>query len=664
MKHRTLTHHFCIGLIIIFLAQSSLPIHAQDPEKPDPKSASNESNGIKVVHHDAAAGRAEYWRIIPEARPPLLGFRAVFEPAISPWPYQLPASDAPAYLQSAADHVTRRLATDGLLPTLANVLAIIGPLNLNRGETEDMDLLRQAGLPVDLLRYYPVPGDISRSGYAVVRAILSRLVSGRPPNQAVAGIDSLPFEFLKSHHGFRAATESGEASIGLFRLQLARGDYWRGKGDGSSLDIARQLANTAPDARFLISVEESHSRKLLGFLRQWPVSNPGNITLVTEEFDVSEWAQDNGKPGILKDDPASQGAPATLVPRFASRGEEGTILAPGECRVWSGLHAAGHTVIQSPLLFQGGNLMLVADPDMGWRYLLIGEAEIYRNTALGLTTDQVVAAFKIEFDADVVVVLPAASYHIDYEVSVRARKGGLTAFVNDTGAAVKIILQLGITALHNAGVLSQPRLADCRKHLNADELRPFLAAVRPPLHNAAIRYGQFPESLARHFSVSLVDSGVGNFQNFLLALDLAEADVRPESEPSGDPQFDEYLAAIRRRNATRRELWRKLEDLRFKLVPIPSLADENRGLNHINGVHCASRYYMPGSGGFYADFDRIAADKISTALDPGVEVTTILCAESQRRFGAIHCAVSAYPVETESRRATTTSAPEKRSSGP
>ena len=454
MDCRSLQQRILFGLIICIIGFVNIQAPAEDVKSSQSVVDHATATGIRVVHHDAARHRDEYWASIPEARPPLLGFRAVFDPAVEPWPYQLPGPDAPAFLQSAADHVTRRLAADGLLPTLTHVLAIIGPANLNRGEAEDMDLLRHAGLPVDLFRYFPIPGDASQSGYAVIRAILSRLLSGRTPEQTARDLANLPFEFFKSHHSFRAATESGESSIGLFRLQLSRGDYWRGKGDGSSLDIARQLADVAPDARFLISVEQVHARKLLGFLRQWPVLSMRNITLVAEDFEVSEWAQDNGKPGLLKTDSDALGVPATLVPRFASRGEEGTILAPGECRVWSGLHAAGHSLVQSPLLFQGGNLMLVADPDMGWRYLLIGEAEIYRNLALGLTSEQVVSALKIEFDADMIVVLPAASYHIDYEVSVRVRKGGLTAFVNDSDAGVKTILQLGIEALQKAGVLS------------------------------------------------------------------------------------------------------------------------------------------------------------------------------------------------------------------
>ena len=66
--------------------------------------------------------------------------------------------------------------------------------------------------------------------------------------------------------------------------------------------------------------------------------------------------------------------------------------------------ASGHAVIASPLLYQGGDLLAVVDPSNGDRVLFIGEAEIHRNAAVGLTRDQILEAFRIEFS-----VSPGAS---------------------------------------------------------------------------------------------------------------------------------------------------------------------------------------------------------------------------------------------------------------
>jgi len=597
---------------------------------------------IKIVHHELSSEAAAYWSRIPEARPPLLGYRAVVDDAGPVWPYTLPAEDSAPYLRAAADYVTTHLARDGLLKTLAHVLAIIGPTNLSRGEAEDLALLRQVGVPVDLLRYFPIPNAAADDDYSIVRHVLGILMTGRSADQIGEDLRNFQFQFYKSEQRFRAASESGESEIALFRLQLSRGDYWRGVGDGSSLDIARQLSGAVPNARFVVSIEKEQLRLMLGFARLWPLKRLDQLTVIAEPFAVSEWAQDNGKPGHFKLTDQSAAEPATIVPRFASRGEEGSIFAPGESHLWGGLKASGHRIVQSPLLFQGGNLMLVADPQMGWRYLLMGEAEVSRNFALGLTAEQVIAAFKAEFDADVVVVLPAVSYHIDYEFSIRARKDGLTAFVNDTGSAVRAILRIGTKGLYAAKVLSGEQFTQCIAHLDSDRLSEFLTTARPRLEAAMVRRGQYPEALCDYFSAGQVDSGVGNFQSFLLAMDLAEAESRPADSPTGDAQFDEYLAAIRRRDAARRALLKKLEDLRFKIVPIPSLAEENRGLNHLNGIQTLETFLMPGSGGFFEEYDQIAAARLAKELGSDAKVVTILCGESQRRFGAIHCAVSAY----------------------
>ncbi len=629
----------CNALLIVGLGLSSNEDTAPAPP-------------MQVFHHAPPAPIEAYWSALPEARPPLRGFRApIRDHAATLWPFHVPDAQSPAHVQRAARIVADRLAADGLLLTLARVVEAIGPANLNRGEEQDAALLRRAGLPVDLLAFFPIPGAGTAEQYPIVRFVQQLLSSGRSPDDLAAALSNLTFEFRKSSPTFRAASESGEFDIGLIRLQLPRGDYWRGIGDGSGLDVCRQLIETLPDARFLVSIQATHLNMLLGIAGQWPLNQPEarlrrharRLTIIAEKLPVAEWAQDNGKAGVITSASDDKQRPATLVPRYANRGEEGTVFVPGENLLLEGLASAGHAIIQSPLLFQGGNLILATDPDTGWRYLLIGEAEIHRNRALGLTEEQTLQAFEAEFDTDICLVLPAVSYHIDYEVSLRTRKGGLTAFVNDSNAAVKIVLRLGTQALQNAGVLDETVAASVQDKIAGGDLSGSVGLIRPILDRRAIRPGQYPESLTARFSTGLVDSGVGNFQRFLLAMDLAVAE-KYAGQTSIDAKASEYFGVLHRRAEDRAALWKRLENLRFKIVPIPSLAEGDRGVNYLNGIHERGRYLMPAYGGLFSELDAAASDAFRLELGNEVEVLPVYCAESQRRYGALRCAAAAYPL--------------------
>jgi hypothetical protein len=53
---------------------------------------------------------------------------------------------------------------------------------------------------------------------------------------------------------------------------------------------------------------------------------------------------------------------------------------------------------------------------------------------------------------------------------------------------------------------------------------------------------------------------------------------------------------------------------------------------------------MPAYGGIYAPLDQAAKAAFEAAFGGRVRVVPVLCGESQRRSGAIHCSVSALPV--------------------
>ncbi len=599
---------------------------------------------IRVYHPRVNDSVAGYRRSLHKGQPALRGFRApLLDDAAWPWPIDPPDAGAPAPMRRAADVVARRLAKDGLLATSAAALEILGPANFVAAEEGGIEILKAIGLPVDLLAFFPPPGGTAVEPYAVVRHICRRLMAGQTAAAIRPELEAIPFRFVGSRPDFRVAIESGQHDIGTVRLQLPIGTLWRGPGDGSPVDIARQLVDGLPEASFIVNIEDRHLDAFLSVARQWPLTRPAQLTVLAGTMPVAQWGQDNGKPGLIGSGGKGAGQVATLVPRYASRGEELSIFVPSETFVVESLGELGHPLIQSPLLFQGGNLMPVHDPAAGQRLLLIGEAEVYRNTALGLTRGQVLDAFGIELGVDRCVVLPAVSFHIDFELCVRAHQGRLIAFVNDTMAAVKIILTLGVEALEAHGTLDAAAAQTAREHLQVGRMEEFVQLVGPRVAGQVDQNRRFSKSLAESFSAGPVDSPAGNLQRFLLAMDiLASKDLAPEEMP-GDRYAQGFIRSLQRQEADRRALHRLLGTLGWKIVGVPSLADADRSINYINGIHDRTRYLMPAYGGFYEPLDRAAAEVFRRELGPAVAVLPVFCGESQRRLGAIHCAVSVYP---------------------
>ncbi len=80
------------------------------------------------------------------------------------------------------------------------------------------------------------------------------------------------------------------------------------------------------------------------------------------------------------------------------------------------------------------------------------------------------------------------------------------------------------------------------------------------------------------------------------------------------------------------------------MEPVPSLSEAGRSLTYVNGIHDRTRYLMPAYGGLYRSVDEAAAAVFERVLGPDVHVIPVLSGESQRRSGAVHCAVSVYEV--------------------
>ena len=596
---------------------------------------------IRVVHSQPGPRMIEHCSPLPDRFVPLAGYRGpILEPTGNLWPARARRGEADQATIAATERVARRLAHDGLLRTLAHVIAILGPDRFTKSEAATLDALRSVGLPTDLLSCYSTtnPGPAG-----VVALIVRRLDDGVPLESIQQELGTLPFRFRPSLRSFQVATESGEDELGTMRVQVG-GGYRDGVVTGGSIDVITQLVNAFPAVDFLISVPSEHQKPFHAMAaHSWRLRRTNHVTLVSEPLMVTAWAQDNGKAGWIAAGPVRR--LATLVPRYACIGEAPSQFSKGESFLMDGLVGAGHEVVQSPLLFQGGNLLAVRDPKTGERLLLIGEAELYRNTALGLTRAQVLEVFKAEFGVDRCVTMPALSFHLDYDVCLRAHDGGLIAFVNDTPAAARSMVGLGLNALAKGGVLDTSAAQAARAALASGrdfEMVGLLRKVIPAWAPAATGY---PSSLSPLFATSQFDSPTDNVQCFLLALDLMESTLAAAGESATGAELEHalYLHALRRMTVARQAQIDVLRRQGWKVVAVPSTGDLYRGINYLNGIHHRQGYILPAFGGFFARLDGEAIAAFRQAIGSEPKITSILTAESQRQHGGVHCTTAAYP---------------------
>jgi hypothetical protein len=185
--------------------------------------------------------------------------------------------------------------------------------------------------------------------------------------------------------------------------------------------------------------------------------------------------------------------------------------------------------------------------------------------------------------------------------------------------------------------------ARARADLEAGRDTQFLESVFPAVRSRELGFGRHSESFSKAFSRGAADSGVGNLQRFLLALDLLVSWNLPVDELPLDPHSVAYLRSFLRRDEDRRGMIADLRASGLEIALVPSLPEGNRGIDYLNGVHEPGRYLMPAWGGLFEPLDRAAEEAFRRAFGPGIEVRAILTSESQRRGGGVHCSVSALP---------------------
>jgi hypothetical protein len=478
-----------------------------------------------------------------------------------------------------------------------------------------------------------------------------QLAEARPANRAFSADDnpalfntptSLPppdlIHFTPTVPNFRLLPDDATHQPRALRLQLTRGTDYAAPTDGGSLDMLRHIAAALPEMPLFVSVERKHVADARTACEDFAAARSAPITLVVEDLPVAQWAHDNAKPGL------ANGQAISLLPRYASRGEDGSLFIPGESFLHNNLAAAGIAFRRSPLHFQGGNLIAFHAPfrdaghALGDLALLVGEAELARNTAMGLLPEQALDLFRAEFGVARVEVLPAISYHIDLEMSIRRRADGrVLAFVIDQPAAVRLVLRAGLEALARAGYIAPARSAFLQERLDRGPMNEFLAGAWSDLARFSTRPGHVLESLAPSFAIGASDSGVGNVQRYMLALDLLAAELPPPAHL--DPHAAAMLASVSRRERERRGLRQKLQSLGLETVLVPGLSDADRSLNALNGIHLPDAFLMPTYGGLYHSVDRKAVAVFERTLGPEVRILRIPSGESQRREGAVRCAV-------------------------
>jgi len=245
----------------------------------------------------------------------------------------------------------KRLARDGLLLTTAEAIEILGAAQVGEDPRLAEATLRSAGVPVDLLRFFHEPQESPE--FSVIHEVVARFSRGDSSHSVRKFLDSLAFRFQPSQPGFVVSTENGEGSLDAVRMQLTRGDYWDGKGDGGNVDLARQLCDSLPGVRFLANIERSQISTLLGTIHEWTNPDRLNLTIMPVDFRLAQWAQDNAKTGCIRDASSGTQEAAALAPRFASRGEDGSTFVPGESLVLAGVGGSGHEDFPIPSAVSG-----------------------------------------------------------------------------------------------------------------------------------------------------------------------------------------------------------------------------------------------------------------------------------------------------------------------
>ncbi|MGA1874721.1 MAG: hypothetical protein ACMUIA_03850 [bacterium] len=548
--------------------------------------------------------------------------------------------------------VQQELADTGILKTLYKIMQNYPNLPYQSHGTANREFLEEIGLPVRLLSCYRSRDQKIPCLDGLIEAFIKH-VSGREKQRAELFLRQWEFEYLPTLPGFTLLPENGVFHIDAFRFQLYPPDYTKGEGDGSTLDILRQFLLCTTHEKFLVSMRPANIQPLIKMIQKWKVPAPERIFLLEDSSISSQWAQDNCKTGILYDDHRKFREHATLVPRYASVGEEDSEYRPSESFVFDQVQRAGWQVVQSPLLFQGGNILPVKNPETGELIVFLGQAEIIRNTKLGLTEGEVLKAFHREWGADRIEVLPPLSFHIDLEVSFRWHQGEMIAFVNESLAAARLIVRCGIKALFSCYMLTEGEANTLISWLDQSrEQDQLLKILWSKMNEFRDGEGQFVSDKAELFMVSAEESGSLNLSRFLLGLDFLSAAHQDrekfwEKLVTQDAREDlyKYYYLLLEREEQRTLLRKQLLLKGIKVIPLPSMSDDEVSLNYLNAIHDLDAVYLPAFGGIFQEVDNEVLEIVKGSLGHNIKIHLVRNSVTQSQCGGVHCSVSVYARE-------------------
>ena len=601
----------------------------------------NAAGAFRVVDEDLPAEVIAAWQETRNEVPELRGFRAPFAEVSGDFTWDMFApkrEDDPAK-RAAALTLAEQLAAKGLVR--ATMEALRTNKVLQPGEEITSAKLASIGVPVDLLAMHVAGG----------KPVIEGLQQWWNDGGTVAGANELAdrarFEFQPTRQSFKVMAEDGSEQAGRIRVQLHAAKYAIGEGDGSPMDVVRQLACLERGWEIVATAPKRELDALLAHANSWPVHDRSGMTIVSTPVFASQWAQDSAKTGLFTRGDGTTAA-ATLLPRFASVNEQMTKFAAGDSMIFESLRPALGEYVFSPLLFQGGNVMCVAKPG-GERLLLLGEAEVHRNRALGLSEKDVLSAFRSEFGVDRCVVVPAVSFHIDVEFTVRRVGDELVAAVGDDIAAARLLLGAALQAFEKAKLIGPAEVQRAVEELQAGKQRDALALTASIAASHISTDGKvggaFVEALRSPLAAP--EAAAGRVMHAMDLLTAVEAKTAGQPLSPNNPHERVYRESLRRRVEERDKLATMLTQLGMRVVRVPNLGDEEQGVNVINAVHLPEMTLVPISGGIYASIDEAAIAAYRQAFGDSIEIIPVTTTYVQSQYGGVHCMVSVYPAASE-----------------
>lgn len=575
--------------------------------------------------------------------PPLRGFRSpVSQQRNNTWMFRPPTQDKSQQYELAATYAAQNLARMGLIRTTMNIMQQFDlPWLLD--DKLDLPQLQAVGIPSDLLDFFTI------NDQTIKETIVNWFRVGGSKQAIKQHAASATFNFTQSHEGFEAIVDDGSEPIGAVRMQLPIAGYQTGPTDGSTLDVLRQFFERDGNEQLWASIHKRNLEVVSSEINKWETKESKTVRLVSTPAPFTRWAQDNAKPGFaFKSADQREVELITLLPRYANQNEQMSKFFPGDSLLFEVIDEVVGRCVSSPLLFQGGNLLIFKNPNTNKRIMLLGEAEVYRNIALGLTQQQTIEAFKVEFAVDQIVIFPAITFHVDMEVTLRRVGNTIVACIVDEIKASRIIIDEAISAFAISNLIHPTQLKRLQQLSADDELVKLAKSLRQLINT--LKDGSY--SLSREAASALVKSQFEspqlNGQRFLLAVDYITVKAM-QTENFLDTKISareqEYLESLSTRSAERDELADQLTDLAIAIHRVPAFGDEEIGINYLNVVHLSDTVIFPSLGGFFEPLDEAAAKKFQTAFGNNVKIEPFATAAAQQAYGGVHCLVSLYPAK-------------------